>query len=554
MDETEYFNRRVGTTLRGKWTLESLLGVGGMAAVYVGVHHIGRREAIKILHPEVAANPEVRARFEQEAHAVNRLQHPGAVQVRDFDVTEDGCPFLVMELLEGESLSTLLERGPVALPELLRWTDELLEVLAAAHDLGIIHRDIKPDNLFIQKDGRLKVLDFGIARMREGAPKAMNTRTGTALGTLSYMPPEQARGIHIDGRADLYSVGATLFRALARRRIHDGQSDADVLIKVATTPAPRLASVAPEVAATVCSVVDCALSFEREHRYPDARTMQADVRALARNEIPPFVAAHPLPARAESVPLSFGGLVSSGVGSEDRTRAEGSTPQRAQGLSRQNTEPAPTRIDRISAPISAPAPLATPLAVAPAASAHYPANAPSSPISAPAPTLVAPPVSVPPSPRRPSSHVVVIAIAAAVLFGLGLLVLLTLVGGFWLTHASADQQPPAAVSASSEASGEATTPEAVATDTSASLPATATTPATVAATAPPVAPGTTTVPLALPPVIKTTAPPVPTAPGTTLPFPATPPATTPPAVPWPTPPATTPGKPPHQDKKKKHEK
>src|SRR6185437_14628179 len=155
--------RRVGTTLRDKWTLERLLGVGGMAAVYVAAHKIGRREAIKILHPEVARSPELRARFEQEAHAVNRLKHPGAVEIHDIDVTEDGAPFLVMELLEGESLAARAKRpGGVEGGEMLRFVDELLDVLAAAHAQGIIHRDVKLDNLFVQRDGRLKVLDFGI--------------------------------------------------------------------------------------------------------------------------------------------------------------------------------------------------------------------------------------------------------------------------------------------------------------------------------------------------------------------------------------------------------
>src|SRR5678809_135500 len=105
MLDRSLFEKRVGTTLKGKWRLERLLGVGGMAAVYVGVHKIGRREAIKILHPEIARNKDLRARFEQEAHAVNRFTHPGAVEIRDIDVSEDGAPFLVMELLEGEPLS-----------------------------------------------------------------------------------------------------------------------------------------------------------------------------------------------------------------------------------------------------------------------------------------------------------------------------------------------------------------------------------------------------------------------------------------------------------------
>ncbi|HQP37369.1 MAG TPA: serine/threonine-protein kinase, partial [Polyangiaceae bacterium] len=210
MDEQqEFLERRIGTTIRGKWRIERLLGAGGMAAVYVGVHSIGHRAALKILHPEVAAVAELRARFEQEAHAVNRFTHPGAVAITDHDVAEDGCPFLVMELLEGESLHERIEREKQIEPaEVLRIADELLDVLAAAHAHGIIHRDIKPDNLFLQRDGRVKVLDFGIARMKEGTPKSFQTRTGVAMGTVTYMPPEQIKGEKVDGRADLFAVGA----------------------------------------------------------------------------------------------------------------------------------------------------------------------------------------------------------------------------------------------------------------------------------------------------------------------------------------------------------
>src|ERR1700760_942930 len=135
MDPDLFAERRVGSTLRGKWTREKLLGVGGMAAVYVGVHKIGQRAAIKILHPEIPRSAELRARFEQEAHAVNRFKHPGAVEVRDIDVAEDGAPFLVMELLEGASLADLCERTPEGLDpaRVLRLAEELLDVLVAAH-------------------------------------------------------------------------------------------------------------------------------------------------------------------------------------------------------------------------------------------------------------------------------------------------------------------------------------------------------------------------------------------------------------------------------------
>jgi len=296
MTDLEQCAKRVGTTLRDKWKLERLLGVGGMAAVYVAAHKIGRRDAIKILHEEIAQSPEVRARFEQEAHAANRFKHPGAVEIRDIDVTEDGAPFLVMELLEGETLSRIVRREPgPTIDEVLRWADELLDVLAAAHAQGIVHRDIKPDNLFIQTDGRLKVLDFGIARVRSGAAGRMKTATGATIGTVAYMPPEQAKGGDIDGRADIFAVGATMYRLISKRKIHEAENDIELLKKMATEQAPPLASVAPSTPAEVCRVVDRALAFDREARYADATGMQAEVRA-ARAAIGPA----PAPVSAQS--------------------------------------------------------------------------------------------------------------------------------------------------------------------------------------------------------------------------------------------------------------
>jgi serine/threonine-protein kinase len=293
MDPDAEAAQRVGTTLCNKWTLERLLGTGGMAAVYVATHKIGRREAIKILHADVARDPDLRARFEQEAHAVNRFKHPGAVEVRDIDVAEDGSPFLVMELLEGESLAALARRdGGVEMSSLLRWVDEILDVLAAAHAQGIIHRDIKPDNLFVQSDGRLKVLDFGIARVRAGVSSRPRTRVGATLGTAPYMPPEQIRGVEIDARADLFAVGATMFRLIAKQRIHEAPSEAEMLVKMSSLPAPPLASVAPGAPPSVALVVDRALMFDREHRYPDALTMQHDVRAVRGGGPPPYATAH----------------------------------------------------------------------------------------------------------------------------------------------------------------------------------------------------------------------------------------------------------------------
>lgn len=289
MDLTDSAARRLGTTLRNKWTLDKLLGVGGMAAVYVASHKIGRREAIKILHPEIAESAEVRARFEQEARAANRVKHPGAVEIRDIDVSEDGAPFLVMELLEGEPLSARVKRlGTLDASEVLRIADEVLDVLIAAHDVGVIHRDVKIDNLFVEASGRIKVLDFGIARVRDDNRIRAITRTGQAIGTLTYMAPEQVRGRSVDARADLFALGATMFRLLAARRIHEADSEGDLTLMMAELQAPPLASVVKTAPRELCLIVDRALQLDRERRYPDAKTMQKDVRAVRDGEPPPF--------------------------------------------------------------------------------------------------------------------------------------------------------------------------------------------------------------------------------------------------------------------------
>src|SRR5262245_57872770 len=193
---SELVNRvkgRIGSLLKAKWRLEKLLGVGGMAAVYAAVHRNQNRVAIKMLHPELSVDPAMRIRFLREGYAANTVDHPGAVRVFDDDVTDDGAAFLVMELLEGETLETRAERvgGKLSAGEVLLLADRLLDVLAAAHKKGIVHRDIKPDNVFLTTQGRLKVLDFGIARLRElgdpvsleRSPGSHKTAVGTFLGT-----------------------------------------------------------------------------------------------------------------------------------------------------------------------------------------------------------------------------------------------------------------------------------------------------------------------------------------------------------------------------------
>jgi len=159
---------RVGATVKGKWTIDALLGVGGMAAVYAATHRNGQRAALKILHIDFARDKTVCDRFLREAYVSNKIGHPACVTVLDDDTTEEGEPFLVMELLDGETLRELWmhtgRRMPV--PQVLKIADPILDCLTACHALGVIHRDLKPANIFITKSGEVKVLDFGVAQFR----------------------------------------------------------------------------------------------------------------------------------------------------------------------------------------------------------------------------------------------------------------------------------------------------------------------------------------------------------------------------------------------------
>ncbi|MFZ5896697.1 MAG: protein kinase domain-containing protein [Myxococcota bacterium] len=290
----EFVEKRLGQTVGGRWQLNSVLGVGGMAAVYAATEPLGSEAAVKILHPEIGIRPDLRDRFMREGYVANRIQHSGVVRVLEHGAVEDWSAFLVMERLQGESLGERVSReGTLPLPELLDILDQVLDVLAIAHDAGIVHRDLKPDNLFVCERGVIKVLDFGIARVTESAPDDVRTRTGMAMGTLPFMAPEQALGrrAEIDGRVDLFALGATAFRILTKRYIHQADSQAGMLVAIASQPAPPICSVATDVPENVAAVVDLALAFNRDARYPDARTMQTDVRALRRGDAPPFAVA-----------------------------------------------------------------------------------------------------------------------------------------------------------------------------------------------------------------------------------------------------------------------
>jgi len=273
---------RVGQTLCGKWTLDRIIDVGGMGAVYAATHRNGKRVAIKMLHASASSEPELRSRFLREGYIANKVDHPGAVSILDDDVAEDGSAFLVMELLVGESLEARLARNGNLLPawDVLPIAERALDVLGAAHDAGVLHRDIKPGNLFVTSAGEVKILDFGLARARELSFAGSVTRTGMVMGTASYMPPEQARARWnlVDARSDLWAVGATIFRSLSGRFVHLGETSNERFVAAMTQQARSLRAVLPDAPASLVRLVDTALAFQRDDRWPDARAMQSALR------------------------------------------------------------------------------------------------------------------------------------------------------------------------------------------------------------------------------------------------------------------------------------
>jgi len=272
---------RIGTVLKKKWHLDQLLGVGGMAAVYAATHRNKKRVAIKMLHAELSQDEAIRKRFLREGYIANSVAQRGAVGVDYDDVTEDGLAFLVMELLDGETIEHRWRRKDRALSplEALSLVDQLLDTLTAAHGQGIIHRDLKPENMFLTRDGTVKVLDFGIARVRE-LSTPQTTLAGSAIGTPAFMAPEQARGRwqDVDGRTDLWAVGATLYTLITGKFVHAGENAQETLALAATRPARSIAERRPDLHPSLIAFIDKALSYDMAARFPDAASMQHALR------------------------------------------------------------------------------------------------------------------------------------------------------------------------------------------------------------------------------------------------------------------------------------
>ncbi len=282
---------RIGTTVAGKYRIESLLGEGGMGAVYEAEHVVThRRVAVKLLHASLGWSETFVERFLLEAQVAAKIGHPNIIEVLDAGVDDDGVCYAVLTLLKGESVARMLERlHRLSLADALTITLEVLDALAAAHAMGVVHRDIKPDNVFVANGPRgerqIKLLDFGISKViADHSADASEgrrglTATGAIMGTAEYMSPEQVNGERaIDGRADLWSLGVMLFEMISGQVPFTGKTVHMVLAAVLEEPLPSLASLAPGVPPGVQRAVERALRKDTHERYATADEMIADLR------------------------------------------------------------------------------------------------------------------------------------------------------------------------------------------------------------------------------------------------------------------------------------
>ncbi|HVR62071.1 MAG TPA: serine/threonine-protein kinase [Polyangia bacterium] len=300
----------------GNYRLLRPLGEGGMGVVYEAVHaSMHRRAAVKVLRPELSRNQEVIRRFFNEARATNEIRHPGIVQIYDCGTMSDGSPWLIMELLEGETLSALLarrERLPAA--EVIDLGAQAASVLAAAHAAGIVHRDLKPDNLFVVPDPgvpggrRVKVLDFGIAKLGSlAAAGGMRTQTGMLMGTPVYMSPEQCRGNkEIDGRSDVYSLGLILYQMVTGRPPFTSDGLGELFDMHMNRPAPPLDGDSPDVGPALAAVIHQALEKKPADRFASMGNLQKALLAAATGPAVPASPETPQPWKAPSETRVFG--------------------------------------------------------------------------------------------------------------------------------------------------------------------------------------------------------------------------------------------------------
>src|SRR3954453_11926120 len=277
-----------GTKL-GPYEIHSPIGAGGMGEVYRARDtRLNRDVAIKILPASFSADPDGLQRFAQESRAAAALNHPNILSI--YDIGEDrGAPYVVSELLEGESLRERLRAGPLSSRKAPDYAQQFAKGLAAAHDKGIVHRDLKPENLFITSDGRAKILDFGLPKfphpetsLTDDAPTMqVATEAGTVMGTAGYMSPEQVRGKPTDGRSDIFAFGAILYEMLSGKRAFHGDSAADIMSTILKEDPPELSETNRNISPALERIVRHCLEKNPAERFQSARDVAFNLEALS---------------------------------------------------------------------------------------------------------------------------------------------------------------------------------------------------------------------------------------------------------------------------------
>jgi serine/threonine protein kinase len=274
----------------GRYEIRALLGVGGMSEVYLAYDTmLHRLVALKLLPTELAAEQDRLLRFEQEARNVSALNHPNILTLYEVGHTES-VHFIATEFVDGRTLRHLIADGGMKVPEILDVAIQVANALAVAHEAGIVHRDIKPENVMLRRDGYVKVLDFGIAKFNarqsvlngdEAATRQLfKTATGMVIGTVNYMSPEQARGLEVDARTDIWSLGCLLYEMYTGRPPFDGATSGDVLVAILDKEPPTLSSETEHAPVELDRIVRMALVKERRERYQNVKEMAADLKSL----------------------------------------------------------------------------------------------------------------------------------------------------------------------------------------------------------------------------------------------------------------------------------
>lgn len=287
---------RGGDTLNDRYEIVRLLGRGGMGEVYLANDkRMNRRVALKVLHPDLVSSKESLRRFALEAQAASALNHPHIMTVYEFDTCEDDSLVIVAEYIVGKTLNRLIGRD-LPVERTLDIAIQVASALAAAHEAGIAHRDVKPENIMVRDDGYAKILDFGLAKLSpeatrpstsgpEEQTKALHkTKPGAVMGTAAYMSPEQARGIAADGRSDIWGLGVVLYEMLTGQRPFGGETHADIIVSVLTTEPPRVSSVIPDLPRELDNIASKALAKNIDERYQTFAEMRADLE-VARKRI-----------------------------------------------------------------------------------------------------------------------------------------------------------------------------------------------------------------------------------------------------------------------------